>query len=102
MPVAALAVVMFWRFTVWPEPSDGVTGFGLQVIGAVPPVSVPRTIGLAASRVSASVDSVTWPLKAWFRETFIEPALATVPVVARAIVDGGVIVKSGIAIVFPG
>jgi hypothetical protein len=94
---------MFWSSTVCPLPSAGVTGFGLYVMGVAPPASVPRTIGLLGSSVSARVESVTTPLKAWFRDTLIEPARATVPVVGRgAIVAGWVIVKSGIDMTFPG
>ena len=60
------------------------------------------TIGFWGSSESLSVESVTVPVKAWFLATFSEPALTTVPVVGRAIAAGGVIEKSGIAIVTPG
>src|SRR4029079_3378775 len=86
---------MFVRVTVWPDPSDGVTGFGVYVIG-VAPVSVPVLSGLFASRRSDSVVSVTWlPRNCWLQATFIEPALAVVPEVGREIVAGGEIVNSG-------
>src|SRR5262245_27594823 len=102
MPVGAAAVVMLVRFTVWPEPSEGVTGLGEYVTG-VAPVSVPVLRGLFACRLSASVVSVTWlPRNCWLQATFIEPAAATVPVVGSAIVAGGVIVKSGIDMTLPG
>src|SRR4051794_35626427 len=101
MPGTAADVVAFSIDTLVPPPIDGFTPFGSYVMGSEP-TSVPVTIGLAGSRVSASVLRVTRPLNAWFRETFRVPTLAVTPVVGRVIVPGEPTVKSGIAMTSPG
>ncbi len=63
---------------------------------------MPSTIGLFGSFVSATVDSVTWPEKAWLRPTRKLPPLVTVPVAGSATRGGVPSVKSGIAITWPG
>ena len=94
---------MFVRLTVWPDPSDGVTGFGEYVTGGVTGqlAGLERVVRVEQCRPASSA-SPGCPRNCWLQETFIEPALAVVPVVGREIVAGGEIVKSGIVMTLPG
>src|SRR3972149_6843397 len=112
VPVLMLSVV-FVPFLL------GVTEVEPNVTGPAPAGSGPSTDNVTAlpkagfllgefcrvrgkSSVSGSVDSVTWPLKAWLRDTFSEPALAVRPLVGSATVPGGDSEKSGMAMTEPG
>src|SRR5438552_17133632 len=101
MPGVAPDVVAFDIVTGVPLPRPGLTPFGSYVIGLAP-TSVPRTIGFAGSRVSATVVRVTRPLKAWFLDTLSEPTAEVNPVLGSETVPGEPTAKSGIDITSPG
>ena len=62
-------------------------------------VSWPRTIGLAGSSASASVDIVTTPVNDWLRDTLKALLTDVVPVVGSEIWAGVASANSGMIIV---